>query len=144
MLKQTQKGFTLIELMIVIAIIGILAAVAVPQYGQYTKRSKFADVIAQVAPYKTAASICIQDLNKTEGCNHATNGIGPQITAVNGNLAKLDVADGKITATGTDQVDDAVYELTPVFNATANTLSWDLSATGATSCVTLGLCKNTN
>ena len=56
MYKQAQKGFTLIELMIVIAIIGILAAVAVPQYSQYTKRAKFADVIAQTSPFKTAVT----------------------------------------------------------------------------------------
>jgi len=144
MLKQTQKGFTLIELMIVIAIIGILAAVAVPQYGQYTKRAKFSDVISQVAPYKTATALCIQDTNDTAGCGHGLEGIGPEITADVGNLATLTVVAGTITATGTREVDDAQYVLTPDFDATGNTLSWDLTATGATSCVTLGLCKDTN
>ena len=53
-IKQTQKGFTLIELMIVIAIIGILAAVALPAYSDYTKRAKMSEVIlaVQVAEQK--------------------------------------------------------------------------------------------
>jgi len=54
------KGFTLIELMIVIAIIGILAAVAVPQYTQYTKRSKYSEVKLSVSPIKTAVEVCFQ------------------------------------------------------------------------------------
>jgi type IV pilus assembly protein PilA len=53
-MKKVQQGFTLIELMIVVAIIGILASVAVPSYNRYIMKAKFTEVIMSTTPYKRA------------------------------------------------------------------------------------------
>ena len=65
---KTQKGFTLIELMIVIAIIGILAAIAVPQYTQYTRRAVFSEIKLAAEPVKSAIDLCMQRLGTSTLC----------------------------------------------------------------------------
>ena len=81
-MKKVQQGFTLIELMIVVAIIGILAAVAIPSYQNYTLKAKYTEVTNAVNPYKTAVDLCANmgscvDATATaiSGCSIGTLGI---------------------------------------------------------------------
>ena len=60
-----QRGFTLIELMIVVAIIGILAAIAIPAYTNYTNKARFAEATLAAAALKTDVAVSIQSNNPT-------------------------------------------------------------------------------
>ncbi|GHU05004.1 prepilin-type N-terminal cleavage/methylation domain-containing protein [Betaproteobacteria bacterium] len=71
-MKRTQQGFTLIELMIVVAIIGILAAIAIPQYQNYVARSQVTRVVAEAGAVKTPIEVCVLDGKSDIGTETAT------------------------------------------------------------------------
>lgn len=141
--SRAQAGFTLIELMIVVAIIGILAAIAIPQYQTYVAKSQVARVVSETGGQKTAVEDCVLNGKLTTGATGcAGTATGSNLLSNTGNTmngaAPVDTKLGApvLAFTGTD----GTASLTSTFGnsaaaiLTGNTVIWSRSSDGTWTC----------
>ena len=137
-MKNAQNGFTLIELMIVVAIIGILAAVALPAYQNYSNRAAFSELVLAVTPRKTAVELAIQTRTPAAigSLDNGVMGI-PAITTVAAAVHGASVDNGAITMTW--QTDGSAMDAV-TYILTAGGITPPVQWTEGGTCLTSGLC----
>ena len=117
---KNNKGFTLIELMIVVAIIGILAIIALPAYQNFTDKAKYTELTNASSGLKTSVEICVQVTGAAANCDDGQNGLPAAVPAAAG-VVGLTVTDGVITVSAptdaTGAMNGATYTLTPAVAA---------------------------
>ena len=127
-MNKREAGFTLIELMIVIAIVGILASIAIPQYADYVSRARAAAAMMELRGYKTSISICINEVGAPTGCDAGVNNISAVADfSVTKNVKKLtSVLNGEIKAISGASAGgvDLTIVLSPVWTANSAITGW--------------------
>ena len=130
MKQKALQGFTLIELMIVVAVVGILSAIAIPQYSDYVSRTRAAASAVELARIRSAVDMCLHERLTRIGCDAGTHGIPAlsEFQATKNVLELIGVKDGEILAkTGATDIDgiNLLYHYTPT--KTDGNVTWSNS-----------------
>ncbi|MES2535014.1 MAG: pilin [Pseudomonadota bacterium] len=135
--KQAQKGFTLIELMIVVAIIGILAAIAIPAYQDYVAKSKVAAAYADIAGGKTGYELAVVEGTASDAAGYMTKS---GLAASTGNCSAIDVVAPSAVGAATAAVITCTIR-NPGRAGPSSTIALHRSGTGQYSCVTTAVAE---
>ncbi len=130
-MKARSRGFTILELLISLAVIAVLGSIAVPSYKNYLRRAYFNELVQAAEPYKEAIDLCIKKTKTTKGCDAGKNKIPAAIAVETGPVASLIVANGIIKVTpvpkyGIKETDTLI--MTPIVND--GTVTWANSGGG--------------
>ncbi len=128
---ERQRGFTLIELMIVIGIVAILSAIGLPAYQNYLQRAALTDMLQTMLPYKTAVELCAIERGGPAQCQAGEHGI--PAARVSRYVASLTVTGGVIALTGQENLSGLSVEMQPVWNTAEGMLNWQRSCTSSSS-----------
>lgn len=132
MMKSTQKGFTLIELMIVVAIIGILAAIAIPAYSDYTVRARVSEGVTAASSAKATIAENLANDPAALGTADACLGVNVWTAAPpNSNVTSLACALGVVTVTMNATAKDVAFTVTPDVAAN-DAVTWECAVTNST------------
>ncbi|WP_424411391.1 prepilin peptidase-dependent pilin [Pasteurella sp. PK-2025] len=139
-LNFPKKGFTLIELMIVIAIVAILATIAVPSYQNYTKKAAVSELLQAAAPYRAEVELCMYNTGSKETCSAGSNGIGANVDDSSlKHLKSIGVDKGVISIAGKGTLDGMSYKLTP--SSSAEGITWQATCTSNAELFPAGFCS---
>lgn len=128
-----QKGFTLIELMVAIAIIAVLSGIGIPSYQRYIQKAALTDMLQVMVPYKMAVELCALEHASLDSCDGGKQGIPTGGTSRYVSATTIDK--GVITLTGQQTLANLTLAISPTINNSGN-IVWTRTCTSADSSIT--------